>query len=88
MTRPSVSFLTLVGVGEWGGGGPPPNNRQNTAVGVSGLDSSYGNPPTGWYGMTVEEAGVARAVDNDEASFCITHATQQSGEMIWWAKSN
>lgn len=23
--------------------------------------------------MTVEEAGVARAVDNDEASFCITH---------------
>lgn len=25
--------------------------------------------------MTVEEAGVARAVDNDEASFCITHTT-------------
>lgn len=67
MTRPSVSFLTLEGwgVGWWG---CPPNNRQNAAVAVSGLDSSYGNPPTGWYGMTVEEAGVARAVDNDEAS--------------------
>lgn len=29
-------------------GGSSPNNRHNAAVAVSGLDSSYGNPPTGW----------------------------------------
>lgn len=32
--------------------------------------------------MTVEEAGVARAVDNDEASFCITHAAVRLDDSV------
>lgn len=47
----------------------PPNRWETAAAAVaaatSGLDSFYGNPPTGAR-MTREESRVARSADNDE----------------------
>lgn len=45
------------------------------AAATSGLDSFYSNPPTEAC-LTIEEAGAAGSVDNDETviSFCFSHA--------------
>lgn len=45
------------------------------AAATSGLDSFYSNPPTRVC-MTIEEAGAAGSVDNDETVlyFCFSHA--------------